>query len=348
MSRQTALDNISLSARNRWGHTEYSMEYHTKYLENITGRKSEDVDLLHLFYDAWKYDFLWSSNDGIRGNWSDFGRATDMGHAEYASDGSDRRESQRCPFETVEEIWAFDAVQEYGLPGFDEQVEAYENQARTAQKKYPNQLTTGGYYQSIVSGAIRAFGWEMFLLALSDATKMEKVFDSFFRRTLFHMRAWAKTSVPVIIQHDDFVWSSGLFMHPDIYRKVIIPRYAELWKPLHEAGKKVIFCSDGNFMELAEDVAEAGADGFAFEPSNDFGFMTEHYGRTHCLIGSFVDCRDMTYGTWDTVRRTLDKTFDALGACCGGIIAVGNHIPANVPDIMLDRYISYLRDNLGE
>ncbi len=33
----------------------------------------------------------------------------------------------------------------------------------------------------------------------------------------------------VIIQHDDFVWTAGPFMHPDEYRKVTIPRYAELW-----------------------------------------------------------------------------------------------------------------------
>jgi len=37
------------------------------------------------------------------------------------------------------------------------------------------------------------------------------------------MRAWAKTSVPVVIQHDDFVWTNGAFMSPDIYRSVIIP-----------------------------------------------------------------------------------------------------------------------------
>ena len=78
----------------------------------------------------------------------------------------------------------------------------------------------------------------MFLLALSDVKRMEKVFDEFFQFTLFHMEAWAKTTAEVIIQHDDIVWTSGPFMRPEIYRKIIIPRYAELWKPLHKAGKK--------------------------------------------------------------------------------------------------------------
>jgi hypothetical protein len=60
------------------------------------------------------------------------------------------------------------------------------------------------------------------------------------------MRAWAKTSVPVIIQHDDFVWTAGPFMSPDFYRQVIIPRYAELWKPLHAAGKNHVVGTNAN------------------------------------------------------------------------------------------------------
>ncbi|MBI3986321.1 MAG: hypothetical protein HY343_05350, partial [Lentisphaerae bacterium] len=176
--------------------------------------------------------------------------------------------------------------------------------------------------------------------------KMEKVFDSFFRRTLFHMRAWAKTSVEVVIQHDDFVWTAGAFMHPDIYRKVIIPRYAELWKPIHAAGKKVLFCSDGNFMDFAGDVAEAGADGFVFEPCNDFDFMVKHFGRTKCLVGSFVDCRELTLGKWDEVRRCVDRTFERLADCRGALLAVGNHMPANIPEDMMDRYFDYLLPRL--
>ncbi len=183
-------------------------------------------------------------------------------------------------------------------------------------------------------------------MAASDPEKMEKVFDSFFRRTLFHMKAWAQTSVEVVIQHDDFVWTSGAFMNPDVYRKVIIARYAELWTPIHDAGKKVLFCSDGNFTEFAADVAEAGADGFIFEPCMDFGYMVDHFGQTHCLVGSFADCRDLTFGKWDKVQVDIDKTFERLADCRGAIVAVGNHLPPNIPEAMLDQYFEYLLPKL--
>jgi hypothetical protein len=186
----------------------------------------------------------------------------------------------------------------------------------------------------------------MLLLAASEPARLEPVLDSFFRRTMFFMKAWAKTSVEVVIQHDDFVWTSGAFMSPDVYRKIIIPRYAELWKPIHEAGKKVLFCSDGNFMEFAVDVAEAGADGFIFEPCNDFGFMADNFGRTKCLVGSFVDCRDITLGRRDQVLADIDRTFERLSDCKGAILAVGNHLPPNISGDMLDLYFEHLLPRL--
>lgn len=345
MSIQIALDNIALNSCTRWAHTEYSLNYHLDYLAKRTGLSPEDPELVRRAYDELDFDFNWVTQDGLV-DWGKAGRVTDMGHAAYAADGGDQRASAESPFQTVEEVWEFDAVAEYGLPDFDEQVRAYEQHIQAARRAFPNQLSTGGYYNTIVSGAIASFGWDMLLIAASDPGKMEKVFDSFFRRTLFHINAWAQTSAPVFIQHDDFVWTSGPFMNPEIYRKVIIPRYAELWKPLHNAGKKVLFCSDGNFTEFAADIANAGADGFIFEPCMDFGQMAKEFGKTHCLVGSFVDCRDLTFDKWDEVKASLDKTFMRLEECKGAIVAVGNHLPPNIPQAMLDRYFEYLLPRL--
>lgn len=345
MSIQTALSNINLQPCTHWGHTEYSMNYHTQYLENISGISKANPDHLKRAYDALQFDFLWHTQDGLI-DWATAGRITDMGHAEYATDGSDKRTPVISPFQTAEDVWAFDAVTEYGLPNIDDQVQAYENIIQKARQKTPNQLTTGGYYKTIVSGAIQTFGWEMLLIGASNPTKMENVFDSFFRRALFFMEAWAQTSVEVVIQHDDFVWTQGPFMHPDIYRKVIIPRYAELWKPIHKAGKKVLFCSDGNFSCFTQDIALAGADGFIFEPCVHFGDMAKQFGQSHCLVGSFVDCRDLTFRNWDTVQQDIDRTFKTLEKCKGAILAVGNHLPPNIPPDMLDHYYTYLLPKL--
>jgi hypothetical protein len=347
MSRQLALDTINLKPTSRFAHTEYSLDYHGDYVTRITGCAPGDPARSRTLYGLWGFDFLWGTNDGLHGDWGSRGRVTDMGHAVYAADGSDLRQPQECPFGTVEEVLAFDPVAEYGLPDFGAQVAAYERQVQDARVSFPDQLMAGGYYRSIVSGAIQTFGWEMLLLACADRAGIEKVFDGFFRFTQHHMNAWAETSAEVIIQHDDFVWTAGAFMQPEIYRTVIIPRFAELWKPLKAAGKQILFISDGDFREFAPDLQQAGADGFIFEPDMEFGWMVERFGDAMCLVGSAVDCRDLAFRSWETVRRTMDRTIE-LGKKCRGLIwAVGNHMPANIPPGMMDRYIEYLKANWG-
>ena len=97
MSRQIALDTIWLKPTSRLAHTDYSMEYHHDYIRKRTGADPSQPDARRRFYDFWKMDMLWNSDDGLHGNWGQRGRATDMGHAVYAADGGDMRNPQAVP-----------------------------------------------------------------------------------------------------------------------------------------------------------------------------------------------------------------------------------------------------------
>jgi hypothetical protein len=332
MSRQIGLDTIFLRPTPRLAHTEYSLEYHTSLFKESARE----------LYDAWDLDFLWHTEDGPI-DWSKAGRCTDMGHAEYATDGGDRRDASHCPFNSPEEVYEFDPLQEYGLPTHRELVRFCEERYRKLSDANPNQLVTGGYYRSVISGAIQAFGWDMLLQAAADEERFARVLERIAQYTLQHNLAWAETSIEAFIQHDDMVWTQGPFMRPDFYRRVIFPLYRRLWEPLRRAGKKIIFCSDGTWDMFYDDIAACGADGFCFEPSNNLDAVVTKYGKTHVIIGSKLDCRTMTFSPWEQVQAEIDATLPLAKPCPGFIWAVGNHIPANVPDEMCRRYIEYLR-----
>jgi uroporphyrinogen-III decarboxylase len=143
------------------------------------------------------------------------------------------------------------------------------------------------------------------------------------------------------------VWTAGPFMNPDFYRKVIFPRYRELWRPLREAGKKVLYCSDGDFSMFLDDVADAGADGFIFEPVVPLEEVCRRFGGTHVIVGSKVDCRTLTFGDKDDVRREVDETLSVARECPGYIFAVGNHIPENCKIENLVFLFDYLMSRWG-
>lgn len=336
MSYQIGIDTIHLRPTPRLGHTEYcSNAALTRELET---RGAGSLD------DAWEFDFVWSVNDGPV-NWGAEGRVTDMGHAEFLEGGTDKRQPQPCPFETADEVLAFDAVEEYGCPDFDELVAYYEEAYQKAQKARPNQVFPGGYYKTIVSGAIQTFGWDMLLEAAAERDRFEAVLDSFFRFSLHHFEAQAKTSIEVFLCHDDMVWTQGAFMHPDFYRSVIFPRYKKLWAVLKDAGKKVLFCSDGDFTDFIGDIADAGADGFIFEPMTSLKKVVEAYGKTHVIVGSEVDAMTLTFGTKAQIQAEIDATLEMALECPGFIFAVGNHIPSNIPLENALFYFDYLKEH---
>ena len=345
MSRLIGTQALRLQAPERLAHTEYCSNY--ALVKAVTGADpTTDGNAWEEFYNAWQLDILWNTDDGPI-PWSQRGRTTDMGHAEFLEGGVDRRDTVACPFASVEEALEFSAVEEYGLPDFDELVRHYEDTHDAAQRAHPNQVVTGGYYKTIVSGAIEAFGWDILLQAASDRAGFERVLDSIFRLSLHHAQAWAKTSIEVFICHDDMVWSEGAFLHPDFYRSAIFPRYAQLGAVLHEAGKIVLFCSDGDYTEFVDDIASAGADGFIFEPMTNLDYVAEEYGRSHVIVGSKVDCRTLTFGSPDQIRQEIDATLEIAKACPGFVFAVGNHIPSNVPVENALFYFDYLSRNWG-
>jgi uroporphyrinogen-III decarboxylase len=192
-------------------------------------------------------------------------------------------------------------------------------------------VISGGTYRSVVSFAIDAFGWENLLLAAGlDEHRFGELLNRWADFLMQYVRAWAATDIEVFLTHDDIVWTEGGIFSPQFYRTYVFPNLKRYWDCVKDAGKRVLFCSDGNFSQYVDDIAAAGADGFIFEPTTDLEYIVRRYGRTHVIIGN-ADCRVLTFGNKKQVRAEVKRCMDLGRACPGFFFAVGNHIPPNVP-----------------
>jgi hypothetical protein len=271
------------------------------------------------------FDFVWSVDAPhiTRGRW------TDMGHAIFQANGSDYRLPQQSPWTDLEDIYNLDPVAEYGP--IDEKAQAETYRARWNQARKGDYVITGGTYKSVVSFAIAAFGWENLLVAAGqDAQRFGEMLNRWSDYLCGYVRAWAQTDLEVYHTHDDIVWTAGAIFKPEFYRTYVFPNLRKQWEIVKNVGKKVMFTSDGNYTEFLDDIAAAGADGFVFEPTTDLQRVVRDYGRTHVIIGN-ADCRILTFGTVEDVRREVRRCMDLGRACPGYFFAVGNHIPPNVP-----------------
>jgi len=333
---------VDLEMTDRVGRTEYCD--HPALVQHVTGRDARSDDPKES-QKAWQefrrwanFDFLWFHNAGPTA-WRNLGRTTDMGHAVYAQDGTDFRDTTTCPFKTPEEALNFDAADEYGLPDIDQRAKYYQKLHQNLQKANPTMVVPGGYYPTLISGCIASFGWEICFQAVgTDPVRFgEYVLEGFFRLTLANVRTWANAGIKVFIQHDDIVWSAGAIFQPDWYRRYVFPRYLRLWQPLKENGIKILYCSDGKFTEFIDDIAQAEAHGFIFEPLTSLELIGEEYGQTHVIIGN-ADRRAPTFGTKEDIEKKVKRCLNVGKPCPGFIMAVGNHVPANIP---LDKALYY-------
>ena len=343
MSYERGLKGLRLEMPERIPHTEYcsnaALVRHLTGLD-ITKSPEEGHRAWQKFYEITDYDFFWNRNDGPE--WQ--GRVTSMGHAEFLEGGSDFSKKIFCPFSTEEEVLSFDPVREYGLPDVKERAKLFQESIDFNRREFPMGVWPGGYYKTLFSACIHSFGWEMFLVSAPlDEERFDRVLEGFYQISLANFRSWAETDIEYFVCHDDIVWTRGAVFHPNWYRRHIFPRYKKLWHVLKERGIKVLFCCDGDFTEFIDDIAQAGAQGFLFEPVTSLEKIAARYGKTHVIIGN-VDCRALTFGTREDIYREVKRCSDIGRNLPGYFFAVGNCIPSNVPVESALYYFDLIRE----
>ncbi|MBN1437533.1 MAG: hypothetical protein JW936_10710 [Sedimentisphaerales bacterium] len=335
MSFEDGWAAINLEMPKRVPRTEYSVEMHYDLVKAITGidvtLDSTDqvkADARKTLMQAWNYDFIWNVWT-YRHMFGDL--HTDMGHAEYAVAGSDRRDPKTSPFSTTEEVLNFDPWETFGQ--YDQAVltQEFEDHYKASCEYYPDAVNMTGVYVTMISGLLELFGWDMLLLACgTDPVRFGELANRYSSWIQQSFDALAAADVPAVMIHDDMVWTSGAIFRPDWYRQYVFPNIKRQIHPLVESGKKIMFTSDGNYTEFIDDIADWGVNGFVLEPSVDMEYIAKKYGKTHAFIGN-ADTRVLLDGTKQQIRAEVERCMAIGKNCPGFFMAVGNHIPPNTP-----------------
>ena len=335
MSYNDGIAAINLEMPDRVPRTEYSAESHWNLVKEVTGinvdhssNDSVKEQASREFMKAWNYDFIWNIliKNNIFGNIK-----THMGHASYASGGIDYNSQTFCPFKSIEDVLSFDPWDTYGKKERHSLIKDFEDNYKKKVENFPDAVNMTGIYVSCMSGLVDIFGWEMLLAAAGeDPDGFGQVTNRYAAWIKQYFDALAESDVPVVMVHDDIVWTEGPFLHPDWYRKYIFPNYKKCFAALIECKKKIIYTSDGNYTNFIDDIADCGVNGFVLEPATDMKYIAEKYGNTHVFIGN-ADTRKLLYGTKQDIYDEVKRCMDIGKKCPGFFMAVGNHIPSNTP-----------------
>ena len=335
MSFQDGWAALHLEMPPRVPRTEYSAESHWDLVKAVTGievgvESSPEVKTAasRAFVKAWNYDFVWSTlvSRGHLGRYR-----TRMGHAVYAAGGVDFDDDIGSAFESPEQVLAFDPMESLGEIDHHAAVEQFESHYAANCAAFPDCVNMTGIYITVVSGLIDLFGWDLLLTAAGmDSEAFGDLTNRYSRWVQQYFDALADADVPVVMIHDDMVWTSGAIFRPDWYRRYVFPNLKRQLAPVIESGKRILFTSDGNYTQFIDDIADCGVHGFVMEPTTDMAYIASKYGRTHVFVGN-ADTRILLTGTREQIRAEVERCMAIGKPYPGFFMAVGNHIPPNTP-----------------
>lgn len=189
------------------------------------------------------------------------------------------------------------------------------------------------HYGTLVTRAVLEFGWEPFLMAAGLAPKrLGKLLDRFGAASVAVAQGWAETEgTDLIVIHDDIAGSRGVFMRPEWCREYVFPWYRRIFDAIHERGRKVLYLSDGNYMQVLDDLLALGPDGLYIESSSmDPEPFMDRVGRDRLYLLK-SESRNIDFGTPEDIHaevtrlRELHTRYPGMMMYRGG----GNPRPGN-------------------
>jgi len=144
-----------------------------------------------------------------------------------------------------------------------------------------------------------------------------------------------KHGADFILGGADLATSKGPIYNPEIFRKLLVPKYKRIVETSHKFGLPYIYRSDGDtkpFWDMW--FLEAEMDGFSEIDAScgmDLGELREKYGHKIVLVGN-VDCaKTLVSGTKEDIENEVKECIKKAGKGGGLILMSSNSIHYNIP-----------------
>ena len=128
---------------------------------------------------------------------------------------------------------------------------------------------------------------------------------------------------------------TGMMISPEIWRRYIKPRHAELIVPFKKMGLKTRYHSDGSLIPIIEDLIELGLNLLDPIQPKASGMDAENlyrlFGGRISFYGGIDTQNLLPHGTPEDIEKEVLRYIRTLGAAGGYVVAASNAIQPDVP-----------------
>jgi uroporphyrinogen decarboxylase len=194
---------------------------------------------------------------------------------------------------------------------------------------HPGRLGVGALLPSCPFMEINMLmGYENFSISLYENFELCKaIVDKLGKVGVAEVEQLAHEDVDFIFFGDDMAYTGGMMISPDMMRNLFFPWYRRYIQIARDAGKAIIFHSDGNIEPIIPDFIAAGLNGLnPIEPlAMDIVNLKRQYAGKVALMGN-IDVDLLSRGTQEEVETLTKKRLNELKSGGGYLLASSNSI----------------------
>ena len=165
----------------------------------------------------------------------------------------------------------------------------------------------------------------------SESQEFYRLLDDLLDFNLRWLDKWTQREYDGIHLADDWGGQHGLMIKPETWRRIFKPRYAEMFKRVHDANRDVWYHTDGQVKDIFGDLIEIGVDVINCQVKVVGHDWIAANVRGKVAFRTDIDRQHvMPFGSPAEVKEEVHRTFDACGSSKGGIVACGE-IGPDVP-----------------
>ncbi len=180
-----------------------------------------------------------------------------------------------------------------------------------------------------------------FVIGLEDTMKMVTEDRGFLEELLETSTEWCvrfcaaavKNGVDFVWVADDVAFKTGLFLPPALMKEIWAGRLKRICAPAVNAGKPVMFHSDGKVDDLIPMLLDSGVD--CVHPVDPYGCdyreIKKKYGSSICFAGNIDIEFPLAHGTPADVEKDVKAHMEAMkpggGYVCGSSHSIVNYVP---------------------
>lgn len=185
---------------------------------------------------------------------------------------------------------------------------------------------------------------EMVRMMFSAPLMVDQILERLHKLRIEEASILCESGVDVIVDGDDVGTQRGLMISPQMWRRFLKPRYAELSDLCHRKGAFFFFHSDGWIEPIIPDLIEIGVD--ILNPVQpecmDPVKLKELYGNQMCFEGTIGVQSTLPFGKPEDVAREVRERIFKLGPT--GLILGPTH--AIQPDTPVENILALYRTAL--